>query len=92
MFVSRIHHLASNDISQQVITAVLPRSQLNDHCEFAPKPLYNCYVYLKKLNMLSNGINHMKMEFCLCIPHYHMEGSVSQIFYLGLRFCFMKKI
>ena len=25
---------------QQVITAVLPRLQLNAHCEFAPKPLY----------------------------------------------------
>ena len=47
---------------QQVITAVLPRSQLNDHCAFAPKPLYNCYVYLKShFYMLFNGINHMKM-------------------------------
>ena len=45
-----------------MITAVLPRSQLNDHCEFAPKPLYNCYVYLKShFYMLSDGINHMKM-------------------------------
>ena len=29
---------------QQVITAVLPRSQLNAHCEFAPKPFYYYYI------------------------------------------------
>ena len=29
---------------QQVITAVLPRSQLNAHCEFAPKPLYYYHI------------------------------------------------
>ena len=29
---------------QQVITAVLPRSQLNSHCEFAPKPLYYYHI------------------------------------------------
>ena len=27
------------------------------------------------------------LKFRLCILHYYMEGSVSQIFYLGLRFC-----
>ena len=30
------------------------------------------------------------LTFSLCIVHYHIEGTVSQIFYLGLSFCFMK--
>ena len=30
------------------------------------------------------------LKFCLCVLCYHIEGTVSQILYLGLRFCFMK--
>ena len=42
------------------------------------------------LNMVSLLNTRRKtLKFCLCILHYHMEGSVSQIFYLGLSFCFM---
>ena len=26
----------------------------------------------------------------ICVLYYHIEGTVSQIFYLGLSFCFMK--
>ena len=29
------------------------------------------------------------MKFCMTILHIHIEGSVSQIFYLGPSFCFM---
>ena len=47
---------------QQVITAVLPRSQLNAHYEFAPKPIHYYYISLKRhFYMLFNGINHRKM-------------------------------
>ena len=30
------------------------------------------------------------LKFYLCVPYYHIEGTVSQIFHLGLSFCFMK--
>ena len=47
---------------QQVITAVLLRSQLNDHCERVPEPLYYYYISSKgHFYMLPNDINHMKM-------------------------------
>ena len=29
------------------------------------------------------------MKICISILHIHIEGSVSQIFYLGPSFCFM---
>ena len=30
-----------------------------------------------------------RFKFCLCVVHYGIEGTVSQIFELGLGFCFM---
>ena len=30
------------------------------------------------------------LKFCLCVLHYGIEGTVSQIFYLGPTFHFMK--
>ena len=38
---------------------------------------------------VSLNTERKSLKFRLCILHYHMEGSVSQIFYSGLRFCFM---
>ena len=32
------------------------------------------------------------IKFCVLSLHTHLEGSMSQIFYLGLSFCFMTKI
>ena len=47
---------------QQVITAVLPRSPLNAHYEFAPKPIHYNYISLKRhFYMLFHDINHRKM-------------------------------
>ena len=30
------------------------------------------------------------LKFCLGVHYYHIEGAMSQIFYLVLSFCFMK--
>ena len=36
-------------------------------------------------------IAHKDFKFCLLSPHTHSEGTVSQIFGLGLTFYFMSK-
>ena len=33
---------------------------------------------------------HKLVKFSLCVLYYHIEGTVSQTFDLGLSFCFMK--
>ena len=68
-----------------------------NHMKMVPRGLMKQYCEVKKLifhqhflNMeISFNTQRKGLKFCLCIFHYHMEGSVSQIFDLGLRFCFM---
>ena len=36
-------------------------------------------------------IAYKDLKFCLLSLHIHLEGTVSQIFYLGLSFYFMSK-
>ena len=46
---------------------------------------------LKILNMDISLQNQQKLlEFCLCVLHDHIEGTMSQIFYLGPTFHFIK--
>ena len=48
---------------------------------------------LKKSNLIfSKTIAYAGFKFCLVIPQTHMEGTVSQIFYLCLGSFFMTKI
>ena len=49
------------------------------------------FKYFLKVN-LSFTITHTNFKFCLLILHIHPEGTVSQIFNLGLSFHFMTKI
>ena len=37
----------------------------------------------------SKTIAYKDFKFCLLSPHIHLEGTVSQIFHLGLSFYFM---
>ena len=37
-------------------------------------------------NLLILNTQRKGLKFGLCIIHYHMEGSVSQNFYLGIKF------
>ena len=39
----------------------------------------------------SKSIAYKDFKFCLLSPHIHSEGTVSQIFNLGLSFYFMSK-
>ena len=51
----------------------------------------NLFFHQHFLNMdISLNRQQKLLKFCFCVPYYHIEGSVSQIFYLGLSFCFMK--
>ena len=50
----------------------------------------NLIFYVIFLNTdISVTTQDIAMTFCMTILHIHIEGSVSQIFYLGPRFCFM---
>ena len=47
--------------------------------------------YQHFLNMDISLHNQDKLlKCCLCVLYYHIEGTVSQIFYLGPTFYFMK--
>ena len=41
---------------------------------------------------ISKTMAYTEFKFCVLIPYMHAEGTVSQIFHLGLSFDFMKKI
>ena len=50
----------------------------------------NLIFYVIFLNTdISVTTQDIAMKFCMAILHIHIEGSVSQIFYLGPSFCFM---
>ena len=53
--------------------------------------LKNYFFHQHFLNGDKSLHRHKKLlKFCLCVLQYHIEGTVSQNFYLGLSFCFMK--
>ena len=55
------------------------------------RELKNLNFYQHFLNMYISLHNQDKLlKFCLCVLYYHIEGTVSQIFYLGHTFYFMK--
>ena len=50
----------------------------------------NLFIHIIFLNMdISITILDTAMKSCMTLLHIHSEGSVSQIFYLGLSFYFM---
>ena len=46
------------------------------------------HIYILKMD-ISLIIALICLKSCMCIAEICMEGRVSQIFYLGLSFCFM---
>ena len=68
-----------------------------NHRKMVLRGLMKQYCKVKKMifpqhffNMeISLNTQRKCLKFRLCILHYHMEGSVSHIVDLGLRFCFM---
>ena len=53
--------------------------------------LKNLIFYQHFFNMdISLNNQHKVLKFCLCALHYHIEGTVSQIFDLDPTFHFMK--
>ena len=50
------------------------------------KNIFFCLLFLISINFALDGL-----RFWMHVANIHVEGTVSQIFDLGLSFCFMSK-